>query len=149
MGIHIDAKLTFNVHVSNICKKAANQLIALKRIKSYLGPEEKVLIFNSFILSNFNYCPLVWHFCGKVNTAKMEKIQKRALSYIYRDVKCPYDAFCQGAVHQHYFSVESENLPLKFLQLSMILIQFLWKTRSLWSHEIMTSETRTAPPPWF
>ena len=50
------------------------------------------MIFNSFILSNFNYCPLVWHFCGKVNTAKIENIQEQALRYIYRDVKCPYDA---------------------------------------------------------
>ena len=34
-------------------------------------------------MSNFNYCPLVWHFCGEVNTKTVEKIQERALRFIY------------------------------------------------------------------
>ena len=34
---------------------------------------------------NFNYCPLTWHYCGEVNTKKMENIQKRALRFIYND----------------------------------------------------------------
>jgi hypothetical protein len=43
----------------------------------------KLTIYYSFIMSNFNYCPLVWHFCGEVNTKKVEKIQERALKFIY------------------------------------------------------------------
>ena len=27
-----------------------------------------MIIYNSFFLSNFNYCPVVWHFCGKNST---------------------------------------------------------------------------------
>jgi hypothetical protein len=37
-------------------------------------------------MSNFNYCPLVWHFCGETNTKKIEKIQERALRFIYNEV---------------------------------------------------------------
>ena len=42
-------------------------------------------------MSNFNYCPLVWHFCGEVNTKKIEKIQERALRFIYQDYASRYD----------------------------------------------------------
>jgi hypothetical protein len=42
-------------------------------------------------MSNFNYCPVVWHFCGESNTKKMEKIQERALSFIYGDFNSDYD----------------------------------------------------------
>ena len=42
-------------------------------------------IFRSFILSNFQYCPLVWHFCGKQNNDKMEYIQERALRIVFND----------------------------------------------------------------
>ena len=42
-------------------------------------------------MSNFNYCPLVWHFCGEVNTKKIEKIQERALRFIYQDYNSSYD----------------------------------------------------------
>jgi hypothetical protein len=51
----------------------------------------KLTIYYSFILSNFNYCPLVWHFCGGNNTKKLEYIQERALRFIYNDQNSDYD----------------------------------------------------------
>jgi hypothetical protein len=51
----------------------------------------KLTIYYSFILSNFNYCPLVWHFCGESNTKKLEKIQERALRFIYNDSDSSYE----------------------------------------------------------
>ena len=57
-GITLDYKLDFDPHISNICKKAATQLNVLKRLKSFIGFREKILI-QSFIYSNFKYCPFV------------------------------------------------------------------------------------------
>ena len=48
-------------------------------------------IFNAFILSNFNYCPIVWHFCGTGSMRKMEKIQERALRLMYADCRSSYE----------------------------------------------------------
>ena len=48
------------------------------------------MIFKSFILSNFTYCPLVWHFCGKQNNGKVEKIQERALRILHDDYISDY-----------------------------------------------------------
>jgi uncharacterized pyridoxal phosphate-containing UPF0001 family protein len=42
-------------------------------------------------MSNFNHCPLGWHFCGEVNTKKVKKIQERALRFIYEDYSASYD----------------------------------------------------------
>ena len=42
-------------------------------------------------MSNFNYCPLTWHFCGEVETKKLEKIQERALRFIYEDHVSSYE----------------------------------------------------------
>ena len=36
LRIHLDDKLNFKVHISNICKSATNQLNTLKRLKGYL-----------------------------------------------------------------------------------------------------------------
>ena len=58
LGVHIDDKLNFNEHINKICKSAGNQLNALIRLKSFLGLKEKEVVVNSFIYSNFNYCPL-------------------------------------------------------------------------------------------
>ena len=41
-------------------------------------------------MSNFTYCPLVWHFCGKKNNGKIENIQERALRIVYSDYTSEY-----------------------------------------------------------
>ena len=85
LGVNIDFLLKFDSHVTDICKKASKQLAVLKRIGKFLTKQGRMIIYNSFILSNFNYCPVVWHFCGKNSTAKMEKIQERALRFVTED----------------------------------------------------------------
>ena len=63
----------------------------LARISNYLDESACRIIHNSFVSSNFNYCPLVWHFCGVTNGNKVEKIQERCLRIIYKDYESSYD----------------------------------------------------------
>ena len=62
LGVTLDYRLDFDPHISNICKKAAAQLNVLKRLKAFIGFKEKQILIQSFVYSNFNYCPLVWYF---------------------------------------------------------------------------------------
>lgn len=87
LGVNIDFMLSFDDHVTDICKKASKQLAVLKRLGRFLTKQGKMTIYNSFIISNFNYCPLAWHFCSKSSTNKMEKIQERALRFINNDFR--------------------------------------------------------------
>ena len=83
--------------MSDICKKASRQLNVLKRIGTHLTKLGKLTIYHSFIMSNFNYCPLVWHFCGETNTKKIEKIQERAPRFIYNEYTSSYeDPLCKS-----------------------------------------------------
>ena len=74
LAIEKDNTLSFNKHISTLCKKASNQLNAIGRIQKYMGFKEKEVLLNSFVLSNFNYHPLVWHFCSSKSLKKIEKI---------------------------------------------------------------------------
>jgi hypothetical protein len=47
------------------------QLNILKRIGKYLAKLGRLTIYYSFIFSNFNYCPVTWHFCSDQNTNKI------------------------------------------------------------------------------
>ena len=82
LGVDIDYQLNFDQHISNLCRKAGQQLNVLKRLSPFLSRLNKLTIFHTFILSNFNYCPLAWHFCSESNSKKLEKIQERALRLI-------------------------------------------------------------------
>ena len=59
LGINIDYQLKFDQHISNLCRKASQQLNVLKRLGSYLTKLNKLTIFHTFILSNFNFA--LWH----------------------------------------------------------------------------------------
>ena len=97
LGIEIDSKLNFSFHISAICKKAARQLNALSRISRYLDVSSRKIIYNSFVASNLNYCPLVWHFCGVTNSKKVDKIQERCLRIIFKDYESSYDTLLDMA----------------------------------------------------
>jgi hypothetical protein len=91
LGVNLDFLLNFNSHVTSICRKASRQLNVLKRIGKHLNRLGRLTIYYSFILSNFNYCPLTWHFTNETNTKKIEKIQERALRFIYEDHISSYE----------------------------------------------------------
>ena len=97
LGVEIDCRLDFSLHISSVCKKAARQLNALARISNYLDISARRMIYNSFVASNFNYCPLVWHFCGVSNNNKMEEIQERCLRIVYKDYDSSYDRLLKMA----------------------------------------------------
>ena len=67
----------------NLCMKAARQPNVLQRLCKFLSVETRLLIFKSFIQSNFNYCPLVWHFCSEANTENLEKKSNAELSELF------------------------------------------------------------------
>jgi hypothetical protein len=50
LGVTFDFMLNFNYHISNICKKASQQLNVLKRIGLHLNRLSKLTIYYSFIL---------------------------------------------------------------------------------------------------
>ncbi len=81
-GITIDEKLKFDKHVNIICKKAVRQINVMYHFKGVFDLKERQIIYYTFILSNFNYCPIIWHFCRKTCTKKIEAIQEIALQFI-------------------------------------------------------------------
>ena len=90
LGITVDDKLSFNKHISKLCNKASGQLNQLFRLKRYLSPACRVLSINSYIQSNFNYCPLVWHFMSADDSKKVENVHKRALRFLNADDNVNY-----------------------------------------------------------
>ena len=55
-----------------------------------MGLKEKEVLLTSFVLSNFKYFPLVWHFCPSKSLRKIEKIQERTLRILHNDSTSDY-----------------------------------------------------------
>ena len=68
-----------------------------------------MVIYNSFISSNFSYYPLAWHFCSTASTNNLEKVQERALRFINND----YSSSLKNLLSQ----TKTEPLHVKRLKL--------------------------------
>ena len=87
LGLKIESNLTFNEHVSDICKKAIQKLHDLARISKYMNRNKLCRLCKSFIESQFVYCPLIWMFHNRTLNSKInrlnEKTNERTLRIVY------------------------------------------------------------------
>ena len=104
LGILLDSKLNFDSHITSLCKKAGQKLSALARINHYLTQDQKLLLLNSVVKSQFSYCPLIWMFTSRYLNNALNSIHERALRLIYNDYELPFDRILednkQKSIHQ-------------------------------------------------
>ena len=91
LGIKIGDKLNYNLHISNVCRSAANQFNALIGLKQFLGFKVKKILIKSYFMANFNYYPLVWMFSSASSPKKIENLKKRALRFLYNYCEISYE----------------------------------------------------------
>ena len=90
LGITIDNKLKFDNHVAKICRKVSQQIVVPKRMKKMLTFETRRDLYLAFILPRFNYCSETWNFCGKSAADKLERLNERAIRFVFRDKSTSY-----------------------------------------------------------
>ena len=78
LGVILDNMLSFDEHVSMLCKKANAKISALRRIAGFFSLKQQNILTNSFVFSNFSYCPLVWGFSNRRNLHMIDRIRERA-----------------------------------------------------------------------
>ena len=91
LGVTIDNALNFREHVSELVRKVSNQLQLLKRHKRLIPTDPKKRLYEAFILSDLNYCSIIWNHCGKKNADKLERINERCLRFVFNDFHNTYD----------------------------------------------------------
>ena len=95
LGVELDQKLKFNIHVDEICSQTGKQINALKRIKHHLEKDSKMTIYNSYINCNFNYCSVIWMFANQSTLDKLERTNKRALRFVTNKGHISYEEMCR------------------------------------------------------
>ncbi len=113
LGITIDWKLQFNRHVENICNNARKKTGALMRLRNKLNTDQKLILYNSFIKSQFGYCPIVWLCHGKVAEKKINSIQKRALRAVYNDFNSSFHELLKKGSHEMIHQTNLKHLVVK------------------------------------
>ena len=128
LGVHKDKTLSFDKHVSNLCKKAGRKLSVLASLSSYMTLTHRRVLMKSFIEAQFGYCPLVWMFHGKVLNRKTNHLHERSLRIVYRDSISSFHELLQK---DHSFIIHHRNIQSLAIE--------LYKIKENLSNEIMSS----------
>ena len=107
LGIKIDNKLTFNEHISSICKRVSLKLHALARISLFMDKEKLRILLKAFIETQFSYCPLIWMFHSRILNNRINNLHERALRLVYQDVASSFEQLLK---RDNSFSIHDRNL---------------------------------------
>lgn len=78
LGVVIDKYLSFEKHVQDLCKKAKSTLIYLQSIKHKLNKESRKMVVESLVVSQLNYCSLIYSKCNKSLLLDIQRVQNFA-----------------------------------------------------------------------
>ena len=112
-GVTLDNELTFKKHVVSVCKKINNGFNAITRFAKLIIFlwDYMLRLYKAFIPPHFHYCCMVWHFCSKRESDKLDLLKKCILRFIFKDWNSDYHSLlkrqglqvCQISVHKIWF----------------------------------------------
>ena len=113
-----DYKISFDEHITDLCKKASRKIHALSRITPCMNFSKRRILMNAFFKSQFSYCPLVWMCHSRANNNKINRLHERCLRIIYSDKQSSFQALLEkdGSVSIH-------NRNLQFLATEMYKVK--------------------------
>ena len=126
LGIKFDSKLSFENHVSRLYKKASQKLHALTRIVNYINLSKQKALMKTFVISPFNYIPLVSMFHSRKLNHCINSIHERALRVTYQDYQ---STFLQLLQRDNSATIHHRNLQVlasEIFKAKMICHLKLW-----------------------
>ena len=74
------------------------------------------MLFKSFIISKFKYCPIVWMCHGRVLNNKINNIHERALRIVYQDKKSSFETLLKRDKSTSIHVKNFQHLPTELFK---------------------------------
>ena len=120
LGFTIDSQLKFEDHIKALCQTANRKVSAFSRVAPYLNHEKGKILYNTFIMSKFNYFPLIWMYHGKTSSNRIDRVQKRALRILDNDFNMPFEVLLSRTDER---KVHTKNLRILMPQIYKVSIR--------------------------
>ena len=114
LGLNIDRNLTFDSHISKVCKKAGQKLTAISRIAKFLSLEKRRILIKSFFESQFKYCSLLWMCHSRTLNNRINSLHYRALRLIYGEDLLSFSGLLEmdGSVTIHHRNIQKLGIEM-------------------------------------
>ncbi|RVE51889.1 hypothetical protein evm_003509 [Chilo suppressalis] len=145
LGIHLDSKLTFELHINHLIKSASQGLNILRSLAGvHWGSDPKILsmLYKSIVRSHFDYSSVAYMNTNVSLLRKLDIIQNRALRIIT-------GAMCSTPINA--MEAESCIVPLKIRRLQIVMkfcLKLLASDNNLVLSRILPSQNLPAKVEW-
>ena len=121
-------KQVYQLNVACTCKSCMHnqKLHALARIAHYMDFEKRRSLMKAFVISQFNYCPLIWMFHNRALNNRINKIHERALRLVYQNKNLSFSELLEL---DNAVTIHQRNLQ--------VLVTEIFKVKNNLSPEIM------------
>ena len=130
LGIMIDNKLNFNVHVNGICLKLSRSCGIIFRLSQFLPRGILKMLYNSIVLPCLVYCIEIWGSTSNLNMRRVSRLQDRVVKLLgsgnlvstYKEnnilpADSLYKYFTLIKFYQQYILKRTEHLNSNFVAL--------------------------------
>ena len=102
------SRLSFNELVDSVVKKVSRKINALSRITPFINIRKICILMNSFLNSQFNFCPLAWMFHVRSINNKINSLHERVLCILYNDFKLSFENLLEkdGTISIHFKNLQ-------------------------------------------
>ena len=132
LELHWTNQLNFYPHIKSICKQASSKTKAMIRIRGFLTQHQADCLYNAYIMSYFNYCPLIWMFCSKPAHKLINSTHYKALCARFNTFS---ESFDQLLARSKSSSIHIRNLRLMLIEvfksLNFLNPELMWNTFKL------------------
>ena len=110
LDVHLESGLSFDYHISEICKKPSRKVCAIASVTSRMSLSKKSTFYQCvFFMSLFNYCPLIWMCHSRENNNKINRLHERCLRIIYNDKRSSFNALLE---RDGFVSIHKRNIKI-------------------------------------
>ncbi len=142
LGVLFDSNLSFDIHVSSICKTEFFHLKNISKQRPMLSMSNAEMLINTFVTSRLDYCNALLGGCSACLINKVQMVQNAAARVLTRTRK--YDHFSPVLSTQHWLPskhrIDFKILLITYKTLIGLAPQYLNKllshyspSRPLWS----------------
>lgn len=84
LGLTIDTQLSWEAHISRVCKNVYGSLHSLNRLRNILPSKIKKQLVNSLIMPQFDYGDVVYAGCNETLSTKLDKALNSSIRFIFK-----------------------------------------------------------------
>ena len=120
LGITFDSNLNFEIHISNITKKANQMLGIIRRTFNYMDKNIMLKLYKALVRSHLEYGNIVWSPYLKKQSVQIERIQRRATKLA---PECKEMNYTQRLQYLKLFSLKGRRIRGDLIQVYKIFQQ--------------------------